>query len=415
MPFDQIQQEAIRLATTFDPLHRIVAITGQAGTGKTTIMQQVYNLAISAGYKTICCAPTGKAAKRILEATGIQAVTVHRLLCFGKPNDIDPKTGKPLGKSYPSRCRDNPIPYDVVLCDEGAMITQELHRFLLDALPALGYLRYFGDINQLPPIEDDVESSVFEQLLRERPSIRLTNIHRTSRTSNIPSAADLLLRGRIPPSTDDFKVVNDDNPLKRLKQLVEADPKLWSGLDGQIIVAMRQRKCGSTALSQMIQDMVNPPGHDALRLPRHKWDEHNHVLVSPGDKVIVTQNDYEVEVFNGETGVVVDYDDDYLNIDFGDRLVAIPRWESIQRPWEKVVYSPWCNIALAYAITCHKSQGSEWQNVAVVLDQMAAFMQTKALVYTAVTRARQNVILFSDLKSLQSSVQRIKRKPIMKP
>lgn len=414
MQFDSVQEQAITLATTFNPFHRIVATTGQAGTGKTTIMRRVYELAAAAGYKVVLCAPTGKAAKRIQEATGYPAITIHRLLRFGKPSDIDPKTGKPVGKTYPTHCRSEPVPFDIVLVDEYAMVGRELHRYLLDALPVDGYLRVYGDVNQLPPIEDEAGISVFEELLSTRPSIRLVNIHRTGDASNIPISADLLLKGRIPTSTPDFTIINDESPLKRVKKMVEADPKAWSGLDSQIIVAMRQRKCGSTSLSQMIQDIVNPPGPDALKLPRHKWEEHQHVYVSPGDKVIVTQNDYEVEIFNGECGVVVDFDDDYLNVDFGDRIVAIPQWESIQRPWEKVVYCPWMNISLAYAITCHKSQGSEWQNVAVVLDRMAAFMQTKALIYTAVTRARQSVTVVSDLYSIQTGVQRVKRRPIAK-
>lgn len=408
MQFDQIQEQAIKLATTFDTQHRIVAITGQAGTGKTTIMKRVYELAAGAGFKVALCAPTGKAAKRITEATGCRAITVHRLLKFGKPSDIDPKTGRPIGKTVPAHGPEYPVPYDLILCDEYAMVTKELHRYILAAMPHMGYLRVFGDINQLPPIEDDeTSSSVFAELLQSKPSLRLTTIHRQSGDSNIPVQLDTILKGRIPTNTGDFQVINDISPLRILKQLVDQDRTGWASLDRQLIVAMRQRFCGSTHLSQLIQNIVNPPTKTSLELPRHKWDSHAKIRVSPGDKIIWTENDYEVEAFNGETGIVLSWTDDHLDLDFGDRKLSVPRLVSLARPWNHIVYSPWRSVSLAYAITTHKSQGSEWQNVTYLMDRAAASMQTKNNLYTACSRGRQNVTIISDYTSLQTAVARL--------
>jgi exodeoxyribonuclease V alpha subunit len=408
--FDQVQLAAIALATDLSPKNRIVGITGQAGTGKTAITKAVYEQLSEAGWRVVLCAPTGKAAKRISELTGHMAITIHRLLEFSKPSEIDEKTGKPIGKTEPKRNRAKPLELDVVLVDEGAMVGAELFRYLLDALPNGAFIRFFGDVNQLPPVEQSSDPSPFEQLLADRPNVRLTKIYRQSGDSAIPACADLLLKGRIPQSTDDFQINITSNPLLQLKLLIEREPRKWTKLETQLLVPMRERKVGAVALSQLVQDIVNPPKRgESLSLPRNKWQEHTPVKVSLGDKVIQTENDYETEIFNGETGIVLGWDDDNLEVDFGDRKVAIPRAISVSRPWNSFVYCPWRALSLAYCITVHKSQGSEWPEIAIMLERSCGPMLYKNLLYTAVTRARMQVSLISDLSSLQKAVSTVLR------
>ena len=149
--FDKTQAEAI--GACCDISRRIVPVTGAAGTGKTTILQNVYKTLKARGHQVVLCAPTGKAAKRIQEATGIRARTIHRLLEYPHPGERDEKTGKTLISTDPKRDRQNPIDFDVVLVDEYAMVSVEVHRNLIDALPHGGIIRMFGDANQLQPIE----------------------------------------------------------------------------------------------------------------------------------------------------------------------------------------------------------------------------------------------------------------------
>lgn len=410
MSLDEVQQAAVDLCTNLTPKNRIVAVTGNAGTGKTLITKTVYQRLIEAGWRTVLAAPTGKAAKRISELTGYPAITIHRLLEFSKPSEIDEKTGKPIGKTEPKRTRFKPLDVDVVLVDEGAMVSSELYRYLLDALPAGAYIRFFGDVNQLPPVEQSKEPSPFERLLVERPCVRLTKIYRQAGGSSIPACADLLLKGRIPQGAEDFRLVLHPSPALQLKALIEREPDKWSTLGAQVLVPMRERKVGSTALSQMIQDIVNPPRKGtSLSLPRNKWQEHQPLKVSPGDKIIWTENDYEVEVFNGETGIILGWTDDDLDIDFGDRKCSIPRSIAVSRPWNSYVYCPWRSVSLAYAITVHKSQGSEWPEVAIMLDRTCGPMLFKNLLYTAVTRSRKHVTIISDQASLQKAVSTVRR------
>ncbi len=135
-----------------DLTQRVVPVTGAAGTGKTTILQNVYRRLYKQGREVVLCAPTGKAAKRITEATGIQACTIHRLLEYPFPGERDQTTGKALVSTDPKKDRNNPLNYMVVLCDEYAMVSVEVHRNLLDALPNGAVIRMFGDANKLQPI-----------------------------------------------------------------------------------------------------------------------------------------------------------------------------------------------------------------------------------------------------------------------
>src|SRR5262245_4229588 len=199
---DELQEQAIVLACSSE---RLVAITGQAGTGKTTIMREVHKQFTENGHTVALAAPTGKAAKRISEATGIAATTIHRLLEFTHPGDPDEKTGKPVRESRPMRNEHRRLEQSVVLVDEYSMVNHRLNRQLIDAMPAGSVLRTFGDLNQLPPIEElsvsqgpPPEHSPFFEHVNKFPSVKLKNIYRQGDGSDIVVNAHRILNRMCP-------------------------------------------------------------------------------------------------------------------------------------------------------------------------------------------------------------------------
>src|ERR1044072_3070171 len=186
---DPLQAEAIAEACNVD--NGVVIIHGPAGSGKTTVLKKIYDTLSAHGYSVALCSPTGKAAKLIYEATGIEAFTIHRLLEFSHPGDPNPKTGKPDGYSMPRRTRENPLAYDVVLADEYEMVSDDLHRALFAALPNQGVVRLFGDPNQLSPIEENEslkgQPSNFLKMIRNDKfkSIELKTVFRQGQDSGI--------------------------------------------------------------------------------------------------------------------------------------------------------------------------------------------------------------------------------------
>jgi exodeoxyribonuclease V alpha subunit len=415
---DKDQLEAVNMCTNVDK--RLVGVTGSAGTGKTSIMKAVFVALTNAGYDVVLCAPTGKAAKRIKEATGIGAMTIHRLLEYTHPGEPDPKTGKPVRISYPKRDRINPLEVDFVLADEYAMVNQEIHRNLFDALPSGGCVRVFGDINQLPPIESNRHAkdlpSPFEDILTNDkiPSIRLETIHRQTEGSGIVSNGALINKGFIPTRHDDFALVITDSPVNALKELVydarDHGPD-FSSLVHQIITPTNKTWIGTVALNPMLQDIFHPDTDKWWYIPRHKWDaaKRKNIRMTVGDKVINTNNNYELQIFNGESGIIkaIEGDGEYADIviDFGDREVVIPpELEVVNRAGREVLIDPRKDIDLAYALTTHKSQGSEYGHVIYLLNKTSKFVQSRKNFYTGVTRARVHATVISDQTSLGYSV-----------
>lgn len=414
---DELQERAISLGCgTSD---RIVGITGQAGTGKTTIMRQIHDAFSSAGHRVAIAAPTGKAAKRISEATGLPAVTLHKLLEYTHPGDPDPKTGKVTGVSVPKRGPDNRLAQSVILVDEYSMINTELDRALMDAIPSGGLVRCFGDINQLPPIEEGgfsrnskPEPSPFERHLKLFPSVKLVNIYRQGEGSGIVKNAHRILQGFMPQQADDFKMIIGKNPVQSVLDIVmEDDGKKFSQLDYQIIVPMNKGWIGTTALNKKVQELVQGSNmHNAMVMPRSKWDK-NDMVLCPGDKIIWMKNDYELEIFNGETGTVVEFQHDQIVIDFGDRTVAVPPWVEYTHADGSIKgYDPRVQLNLAYVVTTHKSQGSEYIEAVYIMDKASWIMQDRSNFYTAVTRGRKHVTVISDQKSIQTAVSTVKHR-----
>ena len=407
---DELQQKAIELAC--GTKSRIVGITGQAGTGKTTIMKQVYNAFTEAGYQVALAAPTGKAARRIAEATGIPAQTIHRLLEFTHPGDPDEKTGKPIGFSQPRRHEKNQLWYDVVLVDEYSMVNTKLNRQLIDAMKAGSLLRMFGDANQLPPIEDFVvtssplpELSPFKRYLRDFPSVTLKNIYRQGEGSDIVRNAHRILHKMCPQNSEDFRVMLGAKQQGKVLALVEANPAPYGGLDHQVITPTHRGPIGTRELNKHIQQIVQAGRMAEARImPRYRWDKYPLELVI-GDKVLWTNNDYNLGIFNGEVGIVTEFmQHGHVVIDFGDRVISVPPLVKYEGPNGTVAYDPRVQMKLAYAITTHASQGSEYSEVIYMMDRYAIVLQDQSNFYTGVTRAKKRATVISDLYSFQKAV-----------
>lgn len=373
-------------------------------------MRVVYNQLVDAGYRVACCAPTGKAAKRIYQATGIEALTVHRLLEYPHPNERDPKTGEALDPTFPQRHKYNPLQYDVVLCDEYSMVNHSLHRNLLDALPRGGSIRMFGDVNQLPPIEEkgmEGVKSIFAEMLDTWPKVVLETLHRQGEGSLIVSNGARILRGQVPVRGDEFKMVVTDHPLEAVKEILALGEMNFKEFDTQFITPTKKRLLGSHAVNSLLQNHYNPDAQViGLEVPRHKWDAERPIWVHDGDKVIWTENNYDLEIFNGEIGRVKSTNEfGGIEIDFGDRVIEVPLEITKEFRGKIISYDPRRALDLAYALTTHKFQGSECQNVLYMINRSQFYLLNRNNFYTGITRARKFVQLITDQKGLWQAVR----------
>lgn len=420
--YDEQQKKAIELCCNKN--NRIVAITGEAGTGKTTIIKKVYKDLYSERTiynkdgsvnkiipNCVVVAPTGKAAKRIYEVTGIPAMTLHRLLEYPMPGEIDQETGKAISKFGPKRDRDNPIDQQIVICDEYAMVNRELHSNLIFALPRGGIVRMFGDNNQLEPIEEGIvlkgQESPFTVALKKFPSVTLTNIHRQKEQSNIIKNAHLINQGIFPKRTDDFKIIftsQQVQPVDELLNIVRKDPDFYTWKK-QIISPTHTRWVGCDQLNNAIQmQRFFGSKQIGISVERHKWVKVPLTLYI-GDKIIINKNNYDLGIFNGETGIVKEaYPFGNIVVDFGDRIVTIPSEILTCYRGSYITYNPQRDISLAYVITTHKSQGSEYEEVIYVMDKAVIYNESRRNLYTAITRAKKKVTIITDQRSLGYSL-----------
>lgn len=422
IPFtlDPKQEEAVHLG--LDVTKRVVGITGAAGSGKTTILRIIYRQLEAAGYSVVLCAPTGKAAKRIYEATGIEAITIHRLLEYSHPGEPDPKTGKPCRFTFPKRTSSNRLEQDVVLCDEYAMVSDEVHRSLFNALKAGGAIRVFGDNNQLKPIEQDEhlnkQPSNFFRILDQFPSVRLDTVHRQGKDSGILLNLQQILKRRMPAKNDQWQMTITDQPVRALTDYIMdcLDQGIdFTQVENQIITTQRNTWIGTMQLNQVVQGLFHSKLDPAYHIPRHKWVEGDNkekggtIRMYVGDKVIMTSNNYNLMVFNGETGVIKEIDPgtQEIIVDFGDREQAFPPVMEVLNQYGKIVQvDPRKDLDLAYAISTHKSQGSEYRRVVYIMNKSTSYMQNIRNFYTACSRAREHVNLISDQRSIVNSLNK---------
>jgi exodeoxyribonuclease V alpha subunit len=377
------QRSAIRLALA----SKVMVMTGGPGVGKTTILRAILRILSAKGVKLLLCAPTGRAAKRMTEATGFEAKTVHRLL------EVDPKTG-----GF-KRGEDHPLDCDLLVVDEASMIDILLVLAVIKALPARSALLIVGDIDQLPSVgpgqvlADIIESGAI-------PVVRLIEIFRQAAQSRIVTAAHRINQGLMPdlaptdPSSD-FYFVQADEPetaIARIIDLVKTRIPKRFGFDSirdiQVLCPMNRGGVGARSLNIELQSALNPPG--AQRVEQFGW------TFAAGDKVMQIQNDYDKDVYNGDVGLIecVDPDEAELAVVFDDREVLYEFGELDM-------------LVPAYAATIHKSQGSEYPAVVIpVMTQHYAMLQ-RNLLYTGITRGKKLVVLVGQKKALAIAIRNV--------
>ena len=376
------QAETVTQATR----HRFSVITGGPGVGKTTILNAVLEILATKKVEPFLCAPTGRAAKRLHESTGREALTIHRAL------EYQPEIGF-------TRNQDKPLEGDFFVIDEASMIDVELMAKLLDAIPENGHVLLVGDVDQLPSVgpgsvlRDIIDSGV-------APVARLTRIYRQSETSRIVEAAHDVNEGTIPPLENtadaDFFFIERGSPdaiRETLQHLVkERIPKgfnLDSRDDIQVLTPMNRQSLGTAELNSLLQEALNPPAELKFEIERFGS------IFRTGDKVIQTRNNYEKEVFNGDIGHIAEITTEPSHV-----IVA---FDGNQR----VNYEPGelDELQLAYAITIHKSQGSEFPAVVIPLAGQQFVLLQRNLLYTGITRGRKLVIVVGERRALEMAVR----------
>ena len=374
------QIEAVRIALA----SKMLVITGGPGVGKTTLVNSILKILLAKTVTIALCAPTGRAAKRLSESTGIEAKTIHRLL------ETDPRTGQFR------RDENNPLDCDLLVVDETSMVDVPLMRALLRALPDRAALLLVGDVDQLPSVGP---GQVLADIIASGavPVIRLTEVFRQAAESRIIVNAHRINQGLMPDlaraESGDFYFVNAADPEEGVRKVLavvrERIPKRF-GLDSirdvQVLCPMNRGGLGARSLNIELQKALNPPGEN--RIDRFGW------TFCPGDKVMQVENDYDKDVYNGDLGVVsrIATEEGELVADFDGRKITYGFGELDE-------------LVLAYATTIHKSQGSEYPAVVIPLTTQHYPMLQRNLVYTGVTRGKRLVVLVGQRKALAIAVK----------
>lgn len=370
----------------------VMILTGGPGTGKTTVTKGIIELLSAMGLRIVCAAPTGKAAKRMSELTGRPAMTIHRLLAYN-PN---------LGYCHNAL---NPLEEDVLIVDEMSMVNLMLMNFLISAVPDKMKFIMVGDIDQLPCIgpgnvlRDCISSGVI-------PVIKLEKIFRQAQNSNIIMNAHNVKDGydievSNKPESDFFFLKRDDDILAETVDLVANRlPKKYGckPVDIQVLTPMKKCAVGVDSLNAELQKAINPEGPLEVKYGKFTF--------RVGDKVIQTVNDYDKEVFNGDGGFIdlINLEEKIVFVRFDDRIV----------PYN---YPELEELSLAYALTIHKSQGSEYPIVVIPITYANKIMMQRNLLYTAITRAKNVCVMIGQRKMVQYGIcnaNSYKRKTMLK-
>lgn len=376
--YDDVQKEAITKAMA----SKVMVLTGGPGTGKTTTTNGIIKAWESADLDILLAAPTGRAAKRMKEATGKDAMTIHRLL------EYNPDTGWGHDENFP-------LDGDALIIDEASMIDIELMEHLVSAIPDNMRLILVGDIDQLPSVgagnvlRDVIASNVI-------PTVRLTRIFRQAATSHIITNAHLVNEGKMPKldntEKSDFFIMQDDDYVDIERKIVDLVTRRLPAYyhvttdDIQVLTPMRRTNNGIQNLNTRLQAAINPIGESI---------KYGDTIFRIGDKVMQLKNDYKENVFNGDTGKIVGVDKRKENITVmfdGGPLVEVNR---------KMMG----NICLSYATTIHKSQGSEYKVVVMPMTMQFFTMLQRNLLYTGITRAKTACVIIGQKKAISMAVR----------
>ncbi|MCY4121832.1 MAG: AAA family ATPase, partial [Acidobacteria bacterium] len=375
------QAEAARLALT----SKATIVTGGPGVGKTTLIDTILRILSAKGVDLRLCAPTGRAARRMTEATGMEAMTIHRLL------EVDPATG-----SF-KRNTGNPLDCDLLVVDETSMVDVMLMRALLDAVPGRAALLIVGDTDQLPSVGP---GQVLADMIASDavPVVRLTEVFRQAARSRIVTSAHDINRGVIPDLSrqereSEFhfsKAEEAETAAARIIELVKTRIPEGFGLDPlediQVLCPMNRGAAGARSLNVQLQTALNPSRE--RQVERFGW------TFAAGDKVMQTVNDYRRDVYNGDTGTITE-----VNPDTGE-LTARFHGEG-----HVYAFGDLDALVPAYAMTVHKSQGSEYPAVVIPMLSEHYIMLQRNLLYTALTRAKQLVVLVGQKKAVAIAVR----------
>ena len=377
--YDEVQVAAIRQAVN----SKVMVLTGGPGTGKTTTTQGIIAALKPMGYSILLAAPTGRAAKRMSEATGMEAKTIHRLL------EYNPADGY-------KRNDENPLEGDVLIVDECSMIDILLMNNLVKALPETMHLILVGDIDQLPSVG---AGNVLRDIIdSERvPVVRLTRIFRQAQTSRIVMSAHAINEGKFPDisngkDTDFFFIKNDDADAVATAIVDLVKNRLPKGYHMplskiQVLTPMQRGVVGSANLNLILQEALNPT-KEGLSRGGYNFRK--------GDRVMQIRNNYDKEVFNGDLGYIesVNQEDRTLMVNFEERLVEYEVSELDE-------------LSLAYATTIHKAQGSEYPIVVMPVLMKHYVMLQRNLIYTGITRAKKVCVLIGSTKALAYAIHNL--------
>lgn len=375
--YDEVQLQAIEEAVR----SKVMVLTGGPGTGKTTTTQGIIAALKHMGMRILLAAPTGRAAKRMSEATGMEAKTIHRLLEF------NPKDGY-------KRNEETPLEGDALIVDECSMIDIILMNSLMKAVPRSMRVVFVGDIDQLPSVG---AGNVLRDLIDSEkiPVVRLTRIFRQAQTSRIVMSAHAINQGRFPDTSNgkatDFFFIQQEDAEKTAEEIVNLVknrlPKAYNQKTSQIqvLTPMQRGVVGAANLNMALQNALNPCP-TALNRGGYSFRQ--------GDRVMQLRNNYDKEVFNGDLGYIesVDTEERTLLVNFEDRLVEYEASELDE-------------LTLAYATTIHKSQGSEYPIVVMPVLMTHYVMLQRNLIYTGITRAKKICVLIGSKKALSFAIR----------
>lgn len=368
----------------------LLVVTGGPGTGKTTTIKGMITALKKKGFSPVLAAPTGRAAKRMTESTGIAAKTIHRLLEFAKGE----------GEVYRfQRNEEQPLEGDAFIVDEASMLDLPLTYHLLKALPHGAKLIFVGDVDQLPSVgvgqvlADLIQSGVI-------PVVRLTAVFRQAQASMIVQNAYRIQQGMSlkMQQEGDFFFIEENNPEKAVELIVDLNgrrlPSYVKGdpvEDIQVLSPMRRGMLGVENLNERLQEVLNPPDTGKAEIKAGGR------MFRQGDKVMQVRNNYQKEIFNGDVGRISKIDEEE-----GDVYVSFPDIPESR----EIVYGnqELDELALAYAVTVHKSQGSEYPAVIVPLAMQHYRMLQRNLLYTAVTRAKKLLVLVGQRQALAQGI-----------